>query len=143
MVRRCPLARRPAAGLSQAVCWARFPTARWLRLRPRFRGRVFGMGAPRRRPFGVARLAATGYLRDRPERGLRRGLVPGSGLRRRASLRGVAEATARYVPRLLLAFPPVAPLWDLGRGNETDQPALLDPPRPPHPTRTFLTVLGM
>ena len=138
MARRCPLARRPAAGLSQAVCWARFPTARWLRLRPRFRGRVFGMGAPRRRPFGVARLAATGYWRDRPEGGLRRGLVPGSGLRRRSSRRVVAESTARCVPRLLLAFPPVGPLLDLGRENETDQPAPLDPPRPPHPTRTFL-----
>ena len=82
-------------------------------------------------------MAATGYWRDQPEGGFRRGLVPGSGLRRRASLRGVAEATARYVPRLLLAFPPVAPLWDLGRRNEIDQPTLLDPPRPPHPTRPF------
>ena len=137
MARRCPLARRPAAGLSQAVCWARFPTARWLRLRPRFRGRVFGMGAPRRRPFGVARLAATGYWRDRPEGGFRRGLVPGSGLRRRASRRGVAEATVTCVPRLLLAFPPVAPLWDLGRRNENDRPAPPDPPRLPPLTRPY------
>ena len=86
-------------------------------------------------------MAATGCWRDRPEgarpRNLLHGVVPGSCLRRRSSRRCAAEATARCVPRLLLAFPPVAPLWDLGRRNEIDQPAPPDPPRPPHPTRTF------
>ena len=108
-----------------------------VRLRALLRGRVFGLAAPRRRPYGVAVLAATGCWRDRPEGGLRRDLVRGSGLRRRSSRRDVAEATARGDPQLLLALPPVAPLSDLGRGNETDQPTSLGPPRPPHPTRTF------
>ena len=86
-------------------------------------------------------MAATGCWRDRPEgarrRNLLHGVVPGSGLRRRSSRRGVAEATATCVPRLLLAFPPVAPLWDLGRRNENDRPAPPDPPRLPPLTRPF------
>ena len=137
MAQRCPLARRPAAGLALAVCWARFPTARCRRHLPRYRGRVFGLVDPRPRPCGMARLAASGCWRDHPEVGLRRGVVLRSGLRRRSSRRRVAGVTARCVPRLLLAFPPGAPLWDLERCNQTDQPARPDPPRPPHPTRTF------
>ena len=86
-------------------------------------------------------MAATGCWLDRPEgarrRNLLHGVVPGSGLRRRSSRRGVAEATVTCVPRLLLAFPPVAPLWHLGRRNENDRPAPPDPPHLPHLTLPF------